>query len=598
MGIIAIMVFSSQARTLKIIKLNTSSIKIGTQICKVGDTFSDEEVIYWSSPKQEIWAKYTDGKDREKKCFTREAFASRKVKTPIEYFDKINHPSVRSDEIDPIEGKNKSQFPDKRIALVIGNSNYEYQSTLSNPINDASDVTEKLVSLGFDVFLVHDVNYRDFDTALKKFRGYAQSRKYDVAIMYYCGHGIQYQGQSYLVPIDAQLNEADDLFNCIDMEDIYSKMGRTKCSTNLMFIDACRTEKGWNKKEDSQRENDPQNVGVLFSSAPNSVALDGDDRNSPFAKAFLQAIGEPASDIFSTINKISLSVENETRHKQEPHYVGKTSFSFTFIDTYANSDASVPLMEKITYYTKTRTEDEWRFKDLYAEVDGHVYQVDVPDSICIEVVEQDDFDGDGHLDALIKDIQACGGNGIGNSFFFVSYKGTGFFSISNSFGKNVWEDPVLEIWNGIKSVIIFDTNMGLNTDPKFLTNERYILKQGEAVCVETSKKNSITALQEIKASDFHNGKEEETITLSYDLDENGVMDNLYCTYWPRWDLLWFELELNGIIMETKYQAGVTRIGVLPSKTKGFYDLICNQDDIVKWNGENYDFDALVEDEEP
>ena len=331
---------SAQARTLKITKLNTTSIRIGNKICQAGNTFSEEEVIYWSTPKQEMWVKYTDGTDREKKCLSREAFEERKVKTPKEYFDKINHPSVRSDEMELTQGKNKSHFPDKRVALVIGNSNYEYQSTLSNPINDATDVAEKLVSLGFDVFLIHDVNYRDFDTALKKFRGHAQSKKYDVAIMYFCGHGIQYHGQSYLVPIDAQLNNADDLYNCMDMEDIYNKMGRTNCKTNLIFIDACRTEKDWNLNEEPQRENDPQNVGVLFSAAPNSVALDGENRNSTFAEAFIQSIDEPSTDVFSTINRISLIVESKT--DQVPHYVGKTSFPFTFVDanTVNNLDDS------------------------------------------------------------------------------------------------------------------------------------------------------------------------------------------------------------------------------------------------------------------
>lgn len=324
-----IIVVFANARTLEITKLNTSTIKIGEKNCQVGSTFSDESIIYWSSPKQVMWVKYIDGTDREKKCLTREAFANRKVKTPIEYFNKINHPSVRSDEMELIEGKNKSLFPDKRIALVIGNSNYEFQSTLSNPINDASDVSEKLVSLGFDVYLIHDVSYSDFDIALKKLCGRAKNRNYDAAIIYFCGHGIQYQGQSYLVPIDALLDTPEDLFNCIDMQDIYNKMGRNNCSTNLIFIDACRNEREWNQNEDVTSENDPQNVGVLFSSAPNSIALDGESRNSPFANAFIQSIDEPSSDFFSTINKISRTVKSETN--QEPHYVGKTSFPFTFL---------------------------------------------------------------------------------------------------------------------------------------------------------------------------------------------------------------------------------------------------------------------------
>lgn len=325
--------FWADSRTLKIMRLSTSTIKIGNNTCKVGDTFSDGDIIHWSSPKQVMWVKYTDGENRDKLYLSMESFAARNAKTPREYFIKINHPSVRDDRLDLIEGKNKSQFVNKRIALVIGNSNYSYIGTLSNPINDATDVTERLVSLGFDVYMIHDAKYEDFETAIKVFCRHAQQKEYDVAILFFSGHGISYLGQSYLIPIDVLLGDADDIDNCIDLEDVYSRMGRTNCSTNLIVIDACRTEKDWNKKQhQQQRVKEPNNVGVFFSTAPGSVALDGEGRNSPFAKAFIQSIGEPSTSLLSTINTISERVELETNYAQSASYRGKTSFPFTFVE--------------------------------------------------------------------------------------------------------------------------------------------------------------------------------------------------------------------------------------------------------------------------
>jgi hypothetical protein len=107
--------------------------------------------------------------------------------------------------------------------------------------------------------------------------------------------------------------------------------------------------------------------------------------------------------------------------------------------------------------------------------------------------------------------------------------------------------------------------------------------------VESSKKNSIVALQEIRSSDFHNGKEEETIRMSYDLDGNGEEDYFECTYWDRWDKLFFNIILNGNILN--YDGiGVDRIGILSSKTNGMHDLIYDEDNVVKWNGNEYVFD--------
>ena len=242
----------------------------------------------------------------------------------------------------------------------------------------------------------------------------------------------------------------------------------------------------------------------------------------------------------------------------------------------------------INFYGKKKESDMF-FNELYANVDGYEYTIEIPKDICFNIVAQEDFDGDGIVDALIENVQACGGNAIGSSFFFVSYTGNGYFSVSNSFGGNVWEEPSIEEWKGLKSVVIIDTNEDFNTDSNYNSKERYILKQGDAVRVESSKKNSIVALQEIRASDFHNGKEEETIRMSYDLDGNGEEDYFECTYWDRWDKLFFNIILNGNILN--YDGiGVDRIGILSSKTNGMHDLIYDEDNVVKWNGNEYVFD--------
>ena len=233
----------------------------------------------------------------------------------------------------------------------------------------------------------------------------------------------------------------------------------------------------------------------------------------------------------------------------------------------------------IIFYGKAG--ESFFYNSLYAKVDGYEYKIDIPSDMCMDIVAQEDFDEDGIKDALIENIQACGGNAIGNSFFFVKYAGTGFFTVTNEFGNNVTETPKIERWNGKLSVQIIDRN-GRDTELR----ERFVLQQGRAVRVESSKKNSITAIEEISAQDFHNGKENKTISMTYDLDGNGIMDQIDCTYWDRWDALLFNITVNG--KQTEYHTGYSRIGITKNKTNGFHDLICGDNTIFCWSGEAYE----------
>ena len=257
-------------------------------------------------------------------------------------------------------------------------------------------------------------------------------------------------------------------------------------------------------------------------------------------------------------------------------------------DTSGNTDIITKNI-KIDFYGKQKGSGFF-YHELYAKVDGYHYKIEIEDEICFTILAQDDFDGDGITDALIENIQACGGNAVGNSFFFVSYNGNGYFSISNSFGNNVWEEPIIEIWKGEKSVVIIDTNEGLNKDKDNSIKERYILKQGDAIRVESSKKNSIVVLQEIRSSDFHNGKEQEVIRMRFDLDNNGIIE---CKYWERWDALNFEIILNGEYLDLSGTYGVSRIGIGAGITNGMHDLICSDDEIIKWDGNTYNFDDTI-----
>ena len=226
------------------------------------------------------------------------------------------------------------------------------------------------------------------------------------------------------------------------------------------------------------------------------------------------------------------------------------------------------------------------FDELYATVDGFEYKIDIPSDICLNIVKQQDFDLDGIDDVLVENIKACGGNAIGNSYFFVKYDGTGFFSVTNEFGNSVWETPIIEDWNGTPSVLIYDNNSGINREKSFTAKERYVLKQGKAIRVETSKKQEMSVIKQVRNSDFpEDAAFYDIITMEYDLNNDGIREIFHVNFWNRWNLVLFEL----IINDKKYECstGGTRVGISSTITNGYHDIVLGENTIYQWNGENY-----------
>ena len=98
---------------------------------------------------------------------------------------------------------------ERRVALVVGNSNYVHASALRNPSNDADDVSAKLTALGFDVVRGTNLTEQNFSIRIREFA--KKLRDADVALFFYAGHGVAVNGINYLVPTDARLQTAADL---------------------------------------------------------------------------------------------------------------------------------------------------------------------------------------------------------------------------------------------------------------------------------------------------------------------------------------------------------------------------------------------------
>ncbi len=126
----------------------------------------------------------------------------------------------------------------RRVALVVGNSAYQYAPTLENPKNDATDMASSLRRLGFQVIEGLDVDKAAFEGKIREFT--AALHGAEVGVLFYAGHGLQVSGHNYLVPIDAQLTTAAALdVEMVGLDLLHQTMER-EARTSLLFFDACR----------------------------------------------------------------------------------------------------------------------------------------------------------------------------------------------------------------------------------------------------------------------------------------------------------------------------------------------------------------------
>lgn len=324
--------FAQDDEIMRIINLNTPTINIGGKNLKVGDQFSCKSTINWSNSNQVMECKGLT--TRRLYVFSCQQFKSKGVVNTVkDYLLRLGQASTRgTNSLRPsfASGQNKSDFPEKRCALVIGNSNYSEIAFLRNPLRDADDISSKLMDYGFDVLTGYDCNFDQMMTLLNVFS--SKAREYDVALIFYSGHGIQEKGANYLIPIDCPLIQKQDLDRCVAGTSVVEKLQETNCPTRILILDACREiHTGWTRSASSglaSMEGYPGMV-ITFSTRAGQTAEDGKGNNSPFAKAFLDNISGSVS-FHDMMRSVANDTYKNTGSLQYPVVIGTLMTNFIF----------------------------------------------------------------------------------------------------------------------------------------------------------------------------------------------------------------------------------------------------------------------------
>ena len=129
---------------------------------------------------------------------------------------------------------------EKRLALVIGNSNYQYLPKLPNPVGDALLIAETLDSLGFEIMLDTNITTkRKFQKKISEFG--ARRDSFDVGFIFYAGHGMQVDGKNYLLPTKEEFETQDEVKEfAIGVESVMKYLTKRTGEVNVLILDACR----------------------------------------------------------------------------------------------------------------------------------------------------------------------------------------------------------------------------------------------------------------------------------------------------------------------------------------------------------------------
>ncbi len=235
---------------------------------------------------------------------------------------------------------------EKRLAIVIGNSDYQYGGSLDNPVNDARSMEEILKAVGFDVIKYENLDQKIMRQAIDNFG--TLLKNYDIGLFFFAGHGIQAKGFNYLIPVDATLtSETDVEYNCVRADRVLGKMESAENQTNIVILDACRNnpfERSWTRAPTGKGlafMNAPTGSLIAYATSPGNTASDGMGDNGLYTSALLTYIVEPNITVIEMFQKVRTTVREYSEGNQTPWESTSLEGNFFFNGSGESLDVSI-----------------------------------------------------------------------------------------------------------------------------------------------------------------------------------------------------------------------------------------------------------------
>ena len=234
-----------------------------------------------------------------------------------------------------------------RIALVVGNSSY-VSSPLKNPVNDARAMATSLRRLGFTVDERTNLNYLELNKSIEAFGKKLKSG--GIGLFYYAGHGMQVQGNNYLIPVDAQIEDENEVrFKAIDAGLVLAKMEQAKSDVNIVILDACRDNpfsRSFRSASHGLASMDaPSGTFIAYATAPGKTAADGGGRNGLYTAELVKVLESPGLTLEQVFKRTLKAVREKSGNRQTPWMASNLEGEFYFVSPSAASDPKPPSLQ-------------------------------------------------------------------------------------------------------------------------------------------------------------------------------------------------------------------------------------------------------------
>ncbi|MBL8837500.1 MAG: caspase family protein [Alphaproteobacteria bacterium] len=227
---------------------------------------------------------------------------------------------------EPAAAQSDAPVPERRVALVIGNSAYQHLTRLDNPRNDATAIARQLRESGFEI--VNDGPYLDLDKAgmeraLQEFG--RRLRGANVGMFYFAGHGLQVRARNFLMPVSARIDTETEIpLQALDASLVLEQLEASGARLSIVVLDACRNNPfpgGQFRSMTGGLAQMQAATGTLisFSAQPGALAIDGpSEGNSPYTAALIEKMRTPGLNVLDVFNETGVTVARATSRLQQP----------------------------------------------------------------------------------------------------------------------------------------------------------------------------------------------------------------------------------------------------------------------------------------
>jgi uncharacterized caspase-like protein len=260
---------------------------------------------------------------------------------------------------------------ENRLALVIGESAYRAVPSLPNPANDARAMGKLLTDSGFEVTTASDLSQKEMNQKVGDFSAAIAAKGPDtVALVFYAGHGIQIDGENYLVPVDVDpKREADIPLQAVRLNDVLNTLNSVPTRMRILLLDACRNNPfpALNQIVGSglaivDAKTGAPGTFLSYSTSPGAEAEDGEGADSPYTTALLAVARTPGLPIEQAFKQVRVAVNKATGGRQTPWESSSLTEDFRFTAASRPDDANAAVPPPVA----KRTLEQWK-RDLQAQ---------------------------------------------------------------------------------------------------------------------------------------------------------------------------------------------------------------------------------------